>query len=267
MSTSRIKDFLTDDDSDDDSQDDLFFSFPKQQDQFCICDARGLGYLDAKTAIEGIFVKSFEGDPDRSSAYPPDSDVQEGYFAAQNTSKKAELILLAKVKNEICGFIIIAKYTGPEEYKSMGLRPDIAVVKWLAVDPEAKKRGIGTALMIEAMRHAQDAGKKFLSVFFRGPGSLKNSDRDHEPYDFYASFEKKYGIETDYGFMRSMGYRELTYDLDYDFGQLPQYSQAEKEGPIELVLAKLTSGSSYLWPKVLSKTSDAEVRPNCAFYP
>ena len=141
-----------------------------------IIDAKEIGFDLTKQRIQEIYKKAFKEDRD----IHPDKDkgplalLTEDYFSKDSASADNEFILLAKRKDTILGFITILKYRSSEDCKKFGYNFKEAHIDWLAVDPSIQKEGVGTALMIQAMKIAQMTGKKILSANFqdynrRGP--------------------------------------------------------------------------------------------------
>jgi GNAT superfamily N-acetyltransferase len=175
---------------------------------FEIIDAREIGYENTLDAVERIFKSSFAKEPELNTAqFPPHKyNVKRDYFGEgvdrkAKSFESAEWILLAKVGEEIKGFLVVAKYLDPEYAKRIGISTRVAKALWLAVDPSIKNSGIGSVLMIESMKKAKAAGKTYLSLQFR-------------PHlaPFYEVIGKKIGVEMEYD-CQSNGYENLTYNL------------------------------------------------------
>jgi len=223
-----------------------------------IIDAKDLGLGVTQTIVNRIFNISFSNDSLKQLVRTPDSFIRESYFSKNPIeAPRAGHILLAELNNEICGFIIT------NNYRASFLPPEIAEVSWLAVDPNVKRNGVGTALLIEAMRKAKEAGKTELTASYRAPGQLKDTDKDQESSYFYASFAKKYGIQKSKPLHHDMarGSCKICYDLSYDFNQLPQFmykrlwDTASKAVSMHSFGTKLASGSAHLWPYVSHSNS------------
>lgn len=80
-------------------------------------------------------------------------------------SNLPESIFLAKIKNEVVGFLVTQKY---EEF---GDNPkytehNTSMVVGVAVDSSVKRSGVGTRLMLATMKKTKELGKDYLMVYY-----------------------------------------------------------------------------------------------------
>lgn len=154
-----------------------------------IIDARDSGMKcdEIRKAIQNIVEKELKNDEGRTSV---SSYIKEEYFkgsAVRPGSSSPETILLAKVDNKIVGFIIT-------ELGKRRIRADTGYIAHLAVDSTSKRLGVGTKLMLAAMRKTKELGKRYLTLEYIAESQGINEQRCLARKNFYDSFTTKFGI-------------------------------------------------------------------------
>lgn len=156
-----------------------------------IVDAKdaGIKYEDVKTAIGTITSKELKEDEGDLAVT---SYVDRNYFEGKPIAPgrgAPETILLAKASDKVVGFLITLKH---EQTEDSSILADACYVSYLAVDSTFKRYGIGTKLMLAAMRKTKELGKRYLTLEY-----IIDQERGQAKKKFYSSFKTRFGIPTE----------------------------------------------------------------------
>lgn len=184
-----------------------------------IVDARdsGMEWQDVRTAVRTIANKELKDD---EGWVPASNFIKEEYFKGIPIAPGAsspETILLAKVANDIVGFIISARREDKGLF--LAIPADTGYVAYLAVDSTIKRSGVGTKLMLAAMCKTKELGKRYLTLEYIAVDLGVNKQRGRAKIGFYNSFTTKFGIPMEERNKWPSLHVHPYYDLkDVDFG-------------------------------------------------
>ena len=181
--------------------------------QVTIVDAKdsGMKFETIRAAVDDIQKKELREDTTSLSA---SYYVKESYFTGKNEKNDlfhTRAILLAKVANDVVGFIIMNRNNELVER----ITENIA---YLAVDSSIKKSGVGTKLMLAAMQKTKEFGKRFLVLEYIPEGKRITPERGKAKTEFYNSISKKFKIPMDSSPRK--GFEQTTTRLVYDLKEI-----------------------------------------------
>ena len=112
-------------------------------------DLRALGRLGAL-----LMRAHFEFDPQRFMAPHPDAEAGYGWFLGTQISDPESVVLVAESGGQVVGYV----YARLEPQSWEALREACGYIHDVAVDPSARRSGVATALVRDAMAWLRDHG-------------------------------------------------------------------------------------------------------------
>jgi len=134
------------------------------------------------------------------------------YFEREH-AVPSDAIFLAQAAGQILGFLIMTN-TKNSDFDAWIPHKEMTHVAYLAVESECKKLGIGTQLMLTAMRRTKELGKNYLTLEYIKDHMFFREKRMDTRTRFYYSFIRKgIPLKEHHEFFCCSCHAFLSYDL------------------------------------------------------
>jgi ribosomal protein S18 acetylase RimI-like enzyme len=136
--------------------------------------------------------------------------ITEDYFSSHLEEGGVEHVFLAMAQEKVLGYMIMTKHIDESPYGGKSYA-ESGYVSYIVVNSMHKKIGVGTQLMLLAMRTTKQMGKHYLALEYEMD---ENIERSQARKKFYDSFTHKFKIPQKKERIRSMTEHILvSYDL------------------------------------------------------